>query len=219
MIESVQDKSTLCSKLMPQGEKLVWDAFKANFHLSDTFNNTGKLRFTWDNKRRDECRILARLDRHYTSSTPGSNFYLATRNHVIIGDSPMSDHLHVSIEVILQHPEQRKTSYKMSTYYLKHAEVKRAVERIWSGERSEASTFFTRMRKFSKFYRSYCKLQARESRRLEAAARTDLVEAQGSLQEDPQNPAAQLLLAKRQAHLLTFETKKAEGTRIRSRLR
>ena len=107
----------------------------------------------------------------------------------------------------------------MNTYYLQHAEVKRAVERIWSGEQSESNKFLTRMRKFSRFYRTFCKHQVTESRKLKLEARADLAEAQGSFQEDPQNMEAQLLLVRRQAHLLTFETRKAEGKTLRSRLK
>ena len=218
MLESAQDKSTLCSKLMSNCEKLVWEAFKSSFHLSDTFAHTGKLRFTWDNKRRDGSRILGRLDRHYVSSVQGSNLPLPTRNYVIKGDCPASDHLPVSIEIVLQATDQRKSCYKMSSLYLHCAEVRDAVKRIWSPERRDSSTF-SRLRRFSHFYRAFCKRQAAESRRKETEARSNLATAQETLQADPQNLEAQTCLAQRQAHFLTFETRKAEGRRLRSRIR
>ena len=107
MTETPQDKSTFCSKVMSQGETLAWKAFKSGLHLSDTFNHNGKLKFSWDNKRRDGCRILGRLDRHYISSPPGPAPQLSTRNYIIRGDCPASDHLPVSIEVILHDQTQR----------------------------------------------------------------------------------------------------------------
>lgn len=70
MRQNQHDKSSLCGKSMSQRERIVWDAFKSSLNLSDNFNPAGKLRFSWDNKRRDECRILARLDRHYVSTSP-----------------------------------------------------------------------------------------------------------------------------------------------------
>ena len=162
---------------MPQGKKLVWEAFKTSFHLKNTFNHTGKLRYTWDNRRRDGCRIHGRLDKHYVSFSPESNLHLSTHNYAIKGDYPALDHLPVSIKVILQDSDQRKTYYKMNTYYLQHAKVKGAVKRIWSEERSESNNFFTRLRKFTRFYRSFYKRQATESRRQETEARTALVAA------------------------------------------
>ena len=218
MVESAQDKSTLCGKLIPQRERLVWEAFKASFQLSDTFSHTGKLHFSWDNRRRDGCRILGRLDRHYVSSSPGSSFHLSTRNYLILGDSTTSDHLPVSIEVVLQDVGKRHSSYKMNTSYLQHAEVIAAVQRIWTGARSATSDFFSRLRKFSRFYRAFSIKQVKEARRKEADVRGALSAAQEALQADPQCASAQLSLAQNQARLLTFETRKLEGKRLRARL-
>lgn len=218
MTENLQDKSALCSKVMTQGEKLVWDAFKSSLHLCDTFSHTSKLKFTWDNKTRDGCRILGRLDRHYTSSPPSPHPQLTTRNYTIRGDCPASDHLPVSIDLVLQDTEQRKSSYKMNVYYLQHAEVKREVTRIWEEERREGSTFFTRLRKFTRFYKCFCKGQAADLRRKETEARAGFSAAQETLQADPHNVAAQRHLAQRQAQLLSFESRKVEGRRLRARL-
>ena len=192
MLESAQDKSTLCSKLMPHREKLVWEAFKASFQLRDTFSHTGKLRFSWDNRRRDGSRILGRLDRHYVSPAPGSSSPLVTRNYLIHGDCPNSDHLPVSIEVVIQNSARRHSSYKMNTSHLKHAEVSQAVKRIWTEERSESSNFLTRLGKFCRFYRSFCINQAKEARQKETEARAALSATQKDLQADPQNSSAQL---------------------------
>lgn len=101
MVENIQDKSSLCSKVMPMNERIVWEAFKASIHLKDTFNRNGRLNFSWDNRRRDGCRILGRLDRHYISSPAGHIPHLQVRNYLIRGDCPASDHLPVSIEVTL----------------------------------------------------------------------------------------------------------------------
>ena len=82
MVENAQDKSALCSKTMPQGEKIVSEAFKSSLHLADTFNHNGRLRFSWDNRRRDGGRILGRLDQHYVSSFPPAS--PRTFTHAII---------------------------------------------------------------------------------------------------------------------------------------
>ena len=163
MIESPQDKSTFCSKVMLQGKAQAWGAFKSSFHLQDTFTYTGPLKFSWDNRRRDGCRILGRLDRHYILSPPGTHLHLSTSNYSIRGDYPASDHLPVSIEVKLHDSTHRTSSYKMNTSYLQRAEVKEADMKIWSTERTERSSFFTKIRKFTRFYKSYCKKQAADS--------------------------------------------------------
>ena len=219
MIENIHDKSALCSKVMPQGEKIVWEAFKLSLYLTDTFNHNGRLRFSWDNRRRDGCRILGRLDRHYISSPPGLPPSLHARNYIIKGDCPASDHLPVTIEIVLQEEEQRKSAYKMNTAYLQHNKVKQEVTRIWTEDRSVQSTFFTRTRKFVRFYKQYCRNQAAVSRREEQVAKDSLAAAQATLQVDPQNAAAQLTLAQRHAQLLSFEAKKVEGCRLRARLK
>lgn len=107
----------------------------------------------------------------------------------------------------------------MNTHFLKHAKVKEAVNRIWIEERSITNNFFTRLRRFNRFYKTFCIRQASESRRQETDSRAALDVAQGALQADPQNVDAQLHLAQMQAHLLTFETRRAEGKRLRSRLK
>lgn len=164
MVESAQDKSILCGKLMTNREQIVWEAFKTSFHLRDTFNHTGKLKFSWDNRRRDGCRVLGRLDRHYVSFSPGHISHLSTQNYQILGDCSTSDHLPVSIEVVLQDSEQRHSSYKMNTSFLQHKEVIDAVKRIWTGERREGGDFFSRLKKFSRFYRAFCIKKAKETR-------------------------------------------------------
>ena len=157
MVENPLDKSSLCSKIMTQGENLAWEALKSGLHLRDTFNHFGKLKFTWDNRRRDDCRILGRLDQHYISAPHGSNPHLTSQNYIIRGDCSTFDHLPVSINLVLQDTKKRKLGYKMSVAYLQHAEVKRAVSRIRMDRSSKASTFFTRLRKFTRFYKSFCK--------------------------------------------------------------
>lgn len=219
MTESAQDKSTLCSKLMSQEEKQIWEAFKSSLHLSDTFICLGKLKYSWDNRRRDGCRILGRLDRHYTSSSPGTNLHLPTRNYIIRGDCSASDHLPVSIEVTLQDVNQRKSCFKMNTAFLHNPEVLAVVEQIWSTENCASSHFFARLRKFTKFYKSLCKRKAQTARWEETEACDALSAAQEALQENPQDTEAQLTLAQRQAQLLTLEDRKLEGRRIRARLR
>ena len=178
MTENPQDKSSLCGKLMSQGEELVWEAFKTIFHLHDNFNSSGRLRFLWDNRRRDGCRILARLDRHYVSSSPGSNIHLPTRNYAIRGDCPASDHLLVTIDVILQDTIPRVSCYKMSSFYLKHPDETATVKQIWDTESCGSGNFFSRLTKFTCYYRNFCKTQAMDARRKETKARTTLSLAQ-----------------------------------------
>jgi hypothetical protein len=101
MVEKPQDKSTLCSRLVSAGEEFIWQTFKASLHLINTFNYSNKLKFTWDNRHRDGSRILGILDCHYVLALPGASLYDATRNYTIRGDCPASNHLPVSIELVL----------------------------------------------------------------------------------------------------------------------
>jgi hypothetical protein len=62
-IESTEDKSTSYGKIMSDVESLIFQQLKSALKIEDIFFRTSPIKFSWDNKRRDEVRVLARLDR------------------------------------------------------------------------------------------------------------------------------------------------------------
>jgi hypothetical protein len=80
-----------------------------------------------------------------SSSILGESLHGSTRNYTIRGDYTTSDHLPVTIKLVLQDSGSRQTCYKTNTLYLQHLKVKEAVNKIWPQERRAASTFFTKV--------------------------------------------------------------------------
>ena len=80
----------------------------------------------------------------------------------------------------------------MNTFFLKDAKVIDTVKSIWSRVHRAQGNFFSRLRKFMRFYRTFYKRQAEESRRKELEARIALTKAQEALQLNPHCPEAQL---------------------------
>jgi hypothetical protein len=84
----------------------------------------------------------------------------------------------------------------MNTALLQHPEVKDMVTRIWSEERCESRIFFTRLRKFLRYYKSFCKTQADVNKRKESKVRQALAGAQELLQSSPLDAVAQQQVAR-----------------------
>jgi endonuclease/exonuclease/phosphatase family metal-dependent hydrolase len=73
--------------------------------VEDNFPRNNRIRFSWDSRRRDGSRILARLDRFYSFNYLGVN---ATEvDYRILGDSVHSDHLPVWRQVWLDKEDKR----------------------------------------------------------------------------------------------------------------
>ena len=68
--------------------------------------------------------------------------------------------------------------------------MKEKVIKIWTAERRESATFFTRLSNLIHFYKSLCKKQAVENMRIESDTHQALVEAQETLQANPSNVVA-----------------------------
>jgi endonuclease/exonuclease/phosphatase family metal-dependent hydrolase len=141
-VENRTNKSSMCGKLIPVGEKIVFTQLTSLLGVEDNFSPSGPIRFTWDNKRRDGMRVLARLDRIYVfqATAPGLE---PVEEYVIKGDSVFSDHLAVWYKLALLSKPKRRSTYKMSTFFLKDKEVRLQVERIWRANPNQK--FFGRM--------------------------------------------------------------------------
>jgi hypothetical protein len=65
MVEIRQDKTNPCGRLVPNGERHIFQAMKRYFQLEDNPRSVGSSKFSWGNFRPDGKRILARLDQIY----------------------------------------------------------------------------------------------------------------------------------------------------------
>jgi exonuclease III len=130
VVERKVDKSSSCGKIMSD-EGLLFQQLKLALKVEDTFPNSSPIKFSWDNKRRDGVRILARLDRIY-SFQPVTAEAAPMAEYYIRGDSNHFDHLPVVGKFLLQVEARRKSSYAMNAGYLGDEAVKAGVHRIWS---------------------------------------------------------------------------------------
>jgi hypothetical protein len=64
-VEFLEDKSNLCEKLLPQGEKMVFFQLQNSLGIENRYPATCPIHFSWDNRQQDGVCIFARLDRIY----------------------------------------------------------------------------------------------------------------------------------------------------------
>jgi hypothetical protein len=55
----------VCGQIISKFEKLAWEELKTHFDIQDYFDFSGKLKFTWNNLRKDGIRVLASLNKVY----------------------------------------------------------------------------------------------------------------------------------------------------------
>lgn len=65
MVELHHDKTNPCGKMIPVGERILFDSLKQHLSLEEGPRSEGSLRFSWNNHRTDGLCIFARLDRFY----------------------------------------------------------------------------------------------------------------------------------------------------------
>ena len=215
MVESSADKSSMCGRLVGDQERIAWDSLKSTLSIEDTFLPRQSLRFSWDNGRLQGERILARLDRIYTPKQRAGQ-HLKILSYRILGGCAISDHLPVVMQVNLASGPTSPRYWKMNSRFIQ--ETSEEVKRIWLAQPPNA-TFFTKLRKVIHFYREYSKKKAEERRAAEIDLRQRLSVAHGKLQEDPCSFPIQFEVATIREQLLEFERLKAEGQRIRSRVK
>ena len=69
MVESGSDKSSACSRLLSDQERLIRTPTKDALNLEDTFSPNKGSKYSWDNNRLQGQRILAKLDRFISTRT------------------------------------------------------------------------------------------------------------------------------------------------------
>ena len=214
-VSNPRDKTSECGGLISGMEARVFAQLVDLLQVNDPFLNSNRLQFSWDNRRRTRLRVLARLDRVYPFNPVGN--VAVAEEYFILGNSSHSDHLPVWCKITLQPEPKRKSLYKMNAFFLKDPVLKENFIRIWGSQPHLG--FFGKIRRCLKFYRQFCIRKAQESRFREEALRVDLTRAMEDLQSDPSNREAQTKLSEVSDLLKIFEDQKAEGLRVKSRVK
>lgn len=215
VVERASDKSNANGSVLSGGEKISFRQLLASLEVFDTFSDTNIIRFSWDNRRKDDRRSLARFDRFYTFEAPAGD--PIKKEYCILSECSHSDHLPVRYSLELKTHEQRPFSWKMNNFFLDDPVVRETFTKIWSSH--PGLSFFGKIRRCIRFYKGFCKQQSRCSRAEETRLRAELSQAMEGLQSNPANSTDQQRLADSADALEKLELHKLRGRQLRSRLR
>lgn len=129
-----------------------WSISKYSLGLSYYFEARRGLCFMWDNHWND-TRILARMDRFYTSNKSINQDML--EEYCIRGNIELLDHLPMSFQLSLKIKKNQNCCYKMNLIWLSIHEVKGEITRLWNSH-LEGTHFLVRYKKAIWFYNSFC---------------------------------------------------------------
>ena len=158
---------------------------------------------------------MARLDRSYAFNLNGA--ITTGTNYRIIGDCIHSDHLPVWRRLWLEPETKRRSTFIMNASILTEAKVQENIKWIW--EANNNLTFFGKIRRCVKFYKSFYVKRAQDRKREEDELRRKVESIAAALQLDPSRHSWQHELALASEHLQKFGKWKVEGQRLRSRLK
>jgi hypothetical protein len=65
-VEYRGDKSSSCGRVVIDSERLAFNQITSALQVEDNFSASNQIKFSWDNRRRNGIRVLARLDRIYS---------------------------------------------------------------------------------------------------------------------------------------------------------
>ena len=210
-VENRHDKSNNCGHLASEYKKLVFLNLITVLQIEDRFPSSNQICYSWDNKRWNGERVLARLDKVYAFQDVGGQQTMT--HYKVLGDSNHSNHLPVKYRILLKPSKnKRRSSYKMGSLHLKNPSVIARINRIWN--ENSGLSFFNQLKKCVKFYREFCVQKAKEWRQAEMNMRKLYEEATALLQANPKNMLYQSSLSKNAAKLKLFESKKVAGQRV-----
>ena len=150
---------------------------------------------------------MARLDRSYTSNPSGAT--VTGTNYRIIGDCAYSDHLPVWRRLWLEPETKRRSTFVMNASFLTEEMVQENIKKI--REANSNLTFFGKIRRCVKFYKSYCIKNVQERKKEEDELRSKVESAVAALQAHPSRSSWQYEPASATEQLQKFEKKKVEG--------
>jgi len=96
MVEDKVDKSSMCGRLIPNKERLLWDALKLALEIHESTRSNRNLKFSWDNQRSGRHKIMAKLDHIYITNYLASNQASNSPHYYVKGDGVRSNHHHFS---------------------------------------------------------------------------------------------------------------------------
>jgi hypothetical protein len=172
-VENPEDKSTNNGRIITGQEKAEFELLKAHLQLRDFFPPQSRVIYSWDNLRRGEGRVLARLDRMYAFACEHGAPNSHIQTYEILGTSCNSDHKPVLFKIENRNIRTRGARYKMNGHYLSDPVVVEHLHTLWRSYPRHLS-FFAKMKRCLWWYKELCINKARERREAESNLRQRL---------------------------------------------
>ena len=150
MVESRQDKTNPCGRLILTSEGLIFQAMKRYLQVEGNPYSLGSSRFSWDNFRLDGQRILAQLDRFYVFTNSCSASGRKLLSYTVKKDYGWSYHRPVELVIQLVTRSHQISRWKMSSFYL--AKAKEEIAHIWKAKVAN-TPFFRKIKVVTHFYK------------------------------------------------------------------
>lgn len=188
MVESRQDKTNPCGRLISASERTMFNNLKNHLNIEDNPRSVSSIRYSWDNQRMDGMRIFARLDRMYLFRSNPSEATCHILEYRIHGQCPWSDHHPVVIHLSLSEGAPRKTRWVINRLWLDEAQS--MIEQAWQ-RLPPNRPFFSKLKVIEHVYRRFCKTKAASFKEEEYQASSALATSLSQLQLDPIDPHLQ----------------------------
>jgi hypothetical protein len=215
MVTEVEDNSNPTGHVASEAEKMEFARLTSHLQVIDFFQRSRPLVYTWDNKRRVGTQTLKRLDRFFCYENPCGPPNSHIKKYYILGDSQLSDHLPVQLQLELQATQLTGSRYKMNGYYLKDKNVVAQLIDTWKCLPLTLN-FFGKLRRITKWYKEICLQKAKAKKATEATLCHRMVGAHECLQTTPHCPDAQERLATISDSLRNFEEWRVSRQCVRS---
>jgi hypothetical protein len=190
MVTKAEDNSNPTGYVASEAKRMEFARLTSHLQVVDFFQHSGPLIYTWDNKHRVGSQTLKRLDRFYCYENPYGPPNSHIKKYSILGDSQLSDHLPVQLQLELQATQPTGSRYKMNGYYLKDKNVVAQLIDTWK-RLPLTLNFFGKLRRITKWYKEFCLQKTKAKKAAKATLRHRMMGAQECLQTTPHCPDAE----------------------------
>jgi exonuclease III len=217
VVKLSRNKFSKTNHILSRAELFGFEILKAHLQVEDFFRFNQDIVYTWDNRREGQDRVLAQLDRVYSFASRTGKNDSHIKRYQILGDSTLSDHLPIAYELELAQEKPSSARYKFNSAYLSQPEVVAELTQRWKAC-PPTMGFHGKLRRVVKWYRHWCKNQARARKERESFLYHQLTWHHELLRRDPLNIEIQQALTNTLEELKSFESWRAEGQRVCSRV-
>jgi len=176
------------------------------------------LRYSWDNRCRDEIKVWARLDKLYAPKGMGAWQNGSIVNHEMKRDCGVSNHCPVVCNRMGEPNSVRRSIFCMNKKLLNNPIAIAKMIRLWNGLK-ETLPFLFKLHKTLGFYKVLCEGKVEEGKMLENSMKSQFDVAQREFQANPNSEENKATMDKALDQLKQFEEKKMYDLNRRSKMK